>query len=125
MGEGNTDNEEIMGSYGAGKRNMEDSMVVNFAKRMDLAIVNTYFKKKDKHSVAYKSGEKSTQIDYLMCRRRDLKEMCNCKVMVNERVAKRHAWWYTKSHDEKDKGRESKAKDKMVEIKEDKLSRSV
>ena len=55
---------------------------------MDLGVVNTYFKKKDKHTVTYKSGEKSTQIDYLMCRRRNLKETCNCKVMVNECVAK-------------------------------------
>ena len=30
------------------------------------------------------------QVDYVMCRRRDRKEMCDCKVMVNERVAKQH-----------------------------------
>ena len=36
-------------------------MVVDFAKRMDLAIVNTYFKKKDEHRVTYKSGRKTTQ----------------------------------------------------------------
>ena len=90
VGEGNIANEKIMGRYGAGIRNKEGSMVVDFAKRMDLAIVNTYFKKKDEHRVTYKSGEKSTQVDYLMCRRRDLKEMCSCKVMVNECVAKQH-----------------------------------
>ena len=71
-------------------RNKEGSMVVNFGKRMDLAIVNTYFKKKDEHRVAYKSGGKSTQVDYMMCRRRNLKEMCNCKVIVNKCVAKQH-----------------------------------
>ena len=57
---------------------------------MDLAIVNTYFKKKDEHRVTYKSGEKSTQVDYVMCRRRNLKEMCDCKVILNECVAKQH-----------------------------------
>ena len=62
--------EKIMGRYGDGTRNRERSMVVDFAKRMDLAIVNTYFKKKDKHRVTYKSGGKSTQVDYVMCRRR-------------------------------------------------------
>ena len=56
-------------------------------KRMDLAIVNTYFKKKDEYRVTYKSGRKSTQADYVMCRRRNFKEMCNCKVIVNECVA--------------------------------------
>ena len=63
-------------------------MVVDFGKRMDLAIVNTYFKKKDEHRVTYKSGGKSTQVDYV--RRRNLKEMCDCKVIVNECVAKQH-----------------------------------
>ena len=43
VGEGNIGDEEIMGRYGAGTRNKERSMVVDFGKRMDLAIVNTYF----------------------------------------------------------------------------------
>ena len=47
-------------------------MVVDFAKRIDFAVVSTYFNKKDEHRVTYKSGEKSTQVDYVMCRRRDL-----------------------------------------------------
>ena len=90
VGEGNIKDEEIMGRYGAGTRNKEGSMVVDFGKRMDLAIVNTYFKKKDEHRVTYKSGGKSTQVDYVMYRRRNLKEMCDCKVILNECVAKQH-----------------------------------
>ena len=89
VGEGNIGDEKMMGRYGAGTRNKEGSMVVDFGKRMDLAIVNTYFKKKDEHRMMYKSGGKSTQADYVMCRR-SLKEMCNCKVIVNECVAKQH-----------------------------------
>ena len=46
---GNIGDEEIMERCGAGTKNKEASMVVDFAKRMNLAIVNTYFKKKDKH----------------------------------------------------------------------------
>ena len=46
VGEGNIGDEEIMGRYGAGTRNEEGSMIVDFGKRMDLAIVNTYFKTK-------------------------------------------------------------------------------
>ena len=65
-------------------------MNVDFGKRMDLAIINTYFKMNDEHRVTYKSGGKSTQVDYVMCRRRYLKEMCGCKVIVNEWVAKQH-----------------------------------
>ena len=90
VGEGNIEDEEIIGRYGAGTRNKEGSMIVDFRKRMDLAIVNTYFKKKDEHRVTHKSGGKCTQVDDVMCRRRDLKEMCNCKVILNECVAKQH-----------------------------------
>ena len=90
MGKGNIDDEEIMGRYHAGTRNKEGSMVVNFGKRMDLVIVNIYFKKKDEHRVMYKSGKKSTQVNCVICRRRNLKKMCNCKVIVNEYVAKQH-----------------------------------
>ena len=60
VGKGNTGNEETMGRYAAVTRNKEGSMVVDFGKRMDLAIVNTYFKKKDEHRVTYKSGGNST-----------------------------------------------------------------
>ena len=63
VGKGNIGDEERMGRYGVGTRNKEGSMVVDFGKRMDLAIVNTYFKKKDEHKVTYKSGGKSTQVD--------------------------------------------------------------
>ena len=90
VGEENIGDEEIMGRYGAGTRNKEGSMVVDFGKRMDLAIVNTYFKKKDEHRVTYKSGGKSTQVDYVIYRRRKMKKMCDCKVILNECVAKQH-----------------------------------
>ena len=90
VGEGNIGDEEIVGRYGAGTRNKEGSMVVDFVKRMDLAIVNTYFNKKDEYRVTYKSGGKSNQVDYVMCRRKNLKEMCDCKVILNECVAKQH-----------------------------------
>ena len=89
VGEGNIEDEEIIGKYGAGKRN-EGSMIVDFTKKMDLAIVNAYFKKKDEHRVTYKNQRKSTQVNYVMCRRKNQKEMCDCKIIVNECVAKKH-----------------------------------
>ena len=63
VGEGNIGDEEIMGRYGAGTRNKEGSMVVDFGKRMDLAIVNTYFKKKDKHRVTWRKKYPSRLCD--------------------------------------------------------------
>ena len=38
----------------------------------------------------YKNGGKSIRVDNVMCKRRNLKEMCNCKVLMNECVAKQH-----------------------------------
>ena len=125
VGKGNIGDEEILGRYGAGRRNREGSMVVDFGKRIDLAIVNIYFKKKDGHRVMYKNGGKSTQVDYVMCRRRNLKEMCDCKVIVNECVAKQCHMVVCEMALMVKKSGESKAKDKMVETEGDKLSRSV
>ncbi|KAK3561745.1 hypothetical protein QTP86_012992 [Hemibagrus guttatus] len=43
VGEGNTGDEEVMGKFGVKERNLERQMVVDFAKWMAMAVVNTYF----------------------------------------------------------------------------------
>ncbi|KAK3527837.1 hypothetical protein QTP86_006927 [Hemibagrus guttatus] len=63
VGEGNTGDEEVMGKFGVKERNLEGQMVVDFAKRMDMAVVNTYFQKREEHRVTYKSGGRRTQIE--------------------------------------------------------------
>ncbi|KAK3546076.1 hypothetical protein QTP70_020445 [Hemibagrus guttatus] len=62
VGEGNTGDEEVMGKFGVKERNLEGQMVVEFAKRMDMAVVNTYFQKREEHRVTYKSGGRRTQV---------------------------------------------------------------
>ncbi|KAK3534887.1 hypothetical protein QTP70_001919 [Hemibagrus guttatus] len=90
VGEGNRGDEEVMGKFGVRERNLEGQMVVDFAKRMDMAVVNTYFQKREEHRVTYKSGGRSTQVDYILCRRGNLKEISDCKVVVGESVARQH-----------------------------------
>ncbi|KAK3545937.1 hypothetical protein QTP70_016961, partial [Hemibagrus guttatus] len=90
VGEGNTDDEEVMGKFGVKERNLEGQMVVDFAKRMDMAVVKTYFQKREEHRVTYKSGGRRTQVDYVLYRRGNLKEISDCKVVVGESVARQH-----------------------------------
>ncbi|KAK3527512.1 hypothetical protein QTP86_024294, partial [Hemibagrus guttatus] len=49
VGEGNRGDEDVMGKFGVKERNLEGQMVVDFAKRMDMAVVNTYFQKREEH----------------------------------------------------------------------------
>ncbi|KAK3513183.1 hypothetical protein QTP70_009768 [Hemibagrus guttatus] len=58
-----TGDEEVMGKFGVKERNLEGQMVVDFAKWMDMAVVNTYFQKREEHRVTYKSGGRRTQIE--------------------------------------------------------------
>ncbi|KAK3524905.1 hypothetical protein QTP86_011517 [Hemibagrus guttatus] len=90
VGEVNTGDEEVMGKFGVKEKNLEGQMVVDFAKRMDMAVVNTYFQKREEHRVTYKSGGRRTQVDYILCRRGNLKEISDCKVVVGESVARQH-----------------------------------
>ncbi|XP_053346567.1 craniofacial development protein 2-like [Clarias gariepinus] len=90
VGEGNRGDENVMGRFGLQDRNVEGQMVVDFAKRMEMAVVNTFFQKRQEHRVTYKSGGRSTQVDYILCRRCNLKEISDCKVLVGESVARQH-----------------------------------
>ena len=64
--------------------------MVNFATRMEMAVVNTYFKKREEQRVTYTSGGRSTQVDYIICRRAYLKEIEDYKVIAGDNVAKQH-----------------------------------
>ncbi|KAK3506129.1 hypothetical protein QTP70_002328 [Hemibagrus guttatus] len=57
VGEGNTGDEAVIGKFEVKERNLEGQMVVDFAKRMDMGVVNTYFQKREEHRVTYKSRD--------------------------------------------------------------------
>ncbi|KAI5104761.1 hypothetical protein C0J45_6387 [Silurus meridionalis] len=66
VGEGNR-GDEVMGGYGFKERNVEGQMVVDFAKRMEMAVVNTYFKEKEDHRVYFPLEESVTELMLNSC----------------------------------------------------------
>ena len=71
---------------GYGKRNEAGEKILDFASTYELAIVNTYFRKREDHYITYKSGENNSQIHYFLWKRRDLKQLTDCKVIPGESV---------------------------------------
>ncbi|KAI5096498.1 hypothetical protein C0J45_13392 [Silurus meridionalis] len=55
-----------------------------------MAVVNTYFKKKEDNRVTYKSGGRCIQVDCVLCRRCNLKKIGDCKVLAGDSVARQH-----------------------------------
>ena len=90
VGEGNRGDEAVMGRHGYKKRNAEGQSLVDFAVRKDMAVVNTYFKKKEEQRVTFKSGGRCSQVDYILCRRVNLKYVSDCKVVVGESITSQH-----------------------------------
>ena len=79
-----------MGKHSFGRRNLEGQTVVDFAKRWELIVSNTMFVKRSMQKITYSSGGNNTQVDYILVRRRRMKEMWDTKVITGESVAKQH-----------------------------------
>ena len=79
--------EEVHGGQAIGKRNTEGERVLEFAFANELVVGNTWFKKKPKHLVTYKSGNADTQIDFILYRRSFRKQVSNVKVILGEEIA--------------------------------------
>ena len=82
--------EEIMGKHGVGSKNEVGERVKDFSREYGMAILNTFFEKRQSQKVTYSNGGFSTQVDYLLGRRQLLKEVVDCKVLPNESVARQH-----------------------------------
>ena len=63
---------------------------MEFSVANNLVVANSWFKKRSEHLVTHQSGLYSTQIDYMLCRRRLLKYITNVKVIPGEECASQH-----------------------------------
>jgi len=80
-----TDGYDIMhGGFGFRERNSGGVTILDFAVAFDLMIVNSIFKKKEKHLVTFKSGSSKTHIDYLLIRANHRRMCIDCKVILSE-----------------------------------------
>nr|CDJ83908.1 polyprotein [Haemonchus contortus] len=59
------------GGFGYESRNTDDERILDYADPHNLAIVNTRFRKRDSHPIAFYSGKYRTQIDFVLVRHRD------------------------------------------------------
>ena len=58
--------------------------ILDFTVAYELAIVNSYFKKKEEHLITFKRGNTKTQIDYFLMRANSRRLCRDCKVISNE-----------------------------------------
>ena len=72
-----------------GKRTRKGT-ILEFTQAYDLALGNSFFKKREEHYVTYMSGTNRTVIDYILVRRQDLRELKDCKVIPGESIASQH-----------------------------------
>jgi exonuclease III len=78
------------GHFGYGVRNKEGDRLLEAAQALGLYIVNTGFCKRDEHLITYASGGRCSQIDYMLVRKGDRKEVLDCKALPNEDLTSQH-----------------------------------
>ena len=89
VGEGNAGDDEVMGSMDWEQEMMKEKWL-KVATRLGTAFLNTYFRKTREHQATYKSGENKSQVDYVLCRRDNVREVSDCKVLHGDSVVKQH-----------------------------------
>jgi tRNA(His) 5'-end guanylyltransferase len=63
---------------------------LNFTLTYDLLIANILFRKRESHLVTFRSGQHSSQIDFILARREDRRVCFDCKVLPGECVVPQH-----------------------------------
>ncbi|XP_068204616.1 craniofacial development protein 2-like [Palaemon carinicauda] len=82
--------ERIHGGWALGDQNQDGERAMDFAVAFDMAVINTFFETLPKYLTTYKSGGQESQINFLLGRRVNLKEIRNCKIFPGEAVTPQH-----------------------------------
>lgn len=90
VGTSNNGDKRWHGGYAHGTRNDQGNNIMLLAKSHDLVILNTIFRKQERHLITYSSGGRESQIDYHLCNRAIKKYVKDCKVILGEDVVEQH-----------------------------------
>ena len=82
--------EAVHEGFGYDSRNQEGKEVLDFAVAFDLMIANAFFRKRESHLMTFSSGQHSSQIDFVLVRRKDKRACLGCKVIPGECVVSQH-----------------------------------
>ena len=82
--------ERVHGGFGYGSRSQDGEEVLNFALAYDLLIANTLFRKRESHLVTFRSGQHSSQINYILARREDRRDCLDSRVIPGKCVVPQH-----------------------------------
>ncbi|XP_037789210.1 uncharacterized protein LOC119584589 [Penaeus monodon] len=80
----------IRGGNAYGNGDEDGEKVIDLALSFDMVIGNTLFRKRNEHLIAYESGDRASQIDFLLYRRRNIRKIKNCKVIPGDHVTEQH-----------------------------------
>ncbi|XP_063586290.1 craniofacial development protein 2-like [Penaeus indicus] len=75
---------------GNGDGNEDVEKITDFALSLNMVIGNTLFRRRNEHLITYLSGERASQIDFLLYRSRNIKEIKNCKAIPGDHVTLQH-----------------------------------
>ena len=71
----------VHGGQGYGEKNEEGRRILDMVQRNNL-VCNTRYKKKDDHLITYSSGGRKSQLDFILAKQSDAKNLKNYKVTV-------------------------------------------
>ena len=81
VGGGIGDFRGVHGGHGIGRRNGEGVRLLEFCEEHDFSILNTFFRKAERHQYTYRSGQERTQADYILLKKGERKFAEDCKVL--------------------------------------------
>ncbi|XP_071708296.1 uncharacterized protein [Rutidosis leptorrhynchoides] len=80
----------VHGGFGYGVRNVEGRSILDFVVAHDLVAANSFFRKTEAQLATFHIGGHSTQIDYLLLRKGDLRACRDCRVLTTWTCSNQH-----------------------------------